>query len=110
MLWFGVPIGVGIGCFLTVDWAFMIDLIPPAETGRFLGFSNIATAGSGIIARFIAGPVLDHFNAGGHILGELGGYPVVFGMFVVYFVVGIFLVLPVVEPRRRRTLSPGPST
>jgi len=109
VLWFGVPIGVGIGCFLTVDWAFMIDLIPPAETGRFLGFSNIATAGSGIIARFIAGPVLDHFNAGGHILGELGGYPVVFGMFVVYFVAGIFLVLPVVEPRRRRTLSAGPA-
>jgi MFS family permease len=103
VLWFGIPIGVGIGCFLTVDWAFMIDLIPPAETGRFLGFSNIATAGAGIIARFIAGPILDHFNAGGHILGELGGYPVVFGMFVVYFAVGMILVLPVVEPRRRRS-------
>ena len=105
VLWFGVPIGVGVGCFLTVDWAFMVDLIPAAEFGRFLGFSNIATAGAGIIARFIAGPILDHFNAGGHILGELGGYPVVFGMFVVYFMVGIFLVLPVVEPRRR-ALSP----
>jgi MFS family permease len=103
VLWFGVPIGVGVGCFLTVDWAFMIDLIPAAEFGRFLGFSNIATAGAGIIARFIAGPILDHFNAGGHILGELGGYPVVFGMFVVYFVVGTFLVLPVVEPKRRPT-------
>jgi MFS family permease len=110
VLWFGVPIGLGIGCFLTVDWAFMIDLIPPAEMGRFLGFSNIATAGAGIIARFIAGPVLDHFNAGAHILGELGGYPVVFGMFVVYFVAGLFLVLPVTEPRRRRTLSADPST
>jgi MFS family permease len=102
VLWFGVPIGVGVGCFLTVDWAFMIDLIPTAEFGRFLGFSNVATAGAGIIARFIAGPILDHFDAGGHILGELGGYPVVFGMFVVYFVVGTFLVLPVVEPKRRR--------
>lgn len=99
VLWFGVPIGIGIGAFLTVDWAYMIDLIPAAEVGRFLGFSNIATAGSGIIARLIAGPILDHFNAGRHILGELGGYPVVFGMFVVYFVAGIVLVLPV--PNRR---------
>lgn len=105
VLWFGVPIGIGIGAFLTVDWAFMIDLIPMSEVGRFLGFSNIATAGSGIIARLIAGPVLDHFNAGSHILGELGGYPVVFGMFVVYFIVGIFLVLPVVEPRRKRVTA-----
>jgi len=31
----------------------------------------------------------------------------VFGMFVVYFVAGIFLVLPVNEPRRRRTLIAG---
>ncbi|MGO8687519.1 MAG: MFS transporter [Candidatus Dormibacteria bacterium] len=108
VLWFGVPIGVGIGAFLTVDWAFMIDLIPPAETGRFLGFSNIATAGAGIIARFIAGPVLDHFNAGAHILGELGGYPVVFGMFVVYFAAGTLLVLPVHEPRRRALRAPTP--
>ncbi len=107
VLWFGVPIGVGIGSFLTVDWAFMIDLIPTAEVGRFLGFSNIATAGSGIIARLIAGPILDHFNAGAPILGEPGGYPVVFGMFVVYFVAGMLLVLPVAEPRRRRAGAAG---
>jgi hypothetical protein len=31
----------------------------------------------------------------------LGGYPVVFGMFVVFFAVGGFLVLPVQESRRR---------
>jgi len=109
VLLFGVPIGIGIGCFLTVDWAFMIDLIPAAERGRFLGFSNVATAGSGIIARLIAGPVLDHFNAGAHILGELGGYPVVFGMFVVYFAVGALLVLPVVERRRRARGEVGPA-
>jgi MFS family permease len=108
VLWFGVPIGVGIGAFLSIDWAFMIDFIPPAEMGRFLGFSNIATAGSGIIARLIAGPLLDHFNAGAPILGTEGGYPVVFAMFVGYFVVGLFLVLPVVEPRRPPATPAGP--
>lgn len=97
VLCFGVLIGVAIGSFLSIDWAFMIDLIPRAEAGRFLGFSNIATAGSGVISRLIAGPILDHFNAGGRILGELGGYPVVFGMFVAFLVAGALLVLPVVE-------------
>jgi|HubBroStandDraft_6_1064221.scaffolds.fasta_scaffold05126_5 MFS family permease len=105
VLCFGVLIGVATGSFLSVDWAFTIDVIPPDEAGRFLGFSNIATAGAGIIARFVAGPILDHFNAGGHILGILGGYPVVFGMFVVFFVLGGFLVLPVREPRRRAAAS-----
>ncbi len=109
VLWFGVPIGLGIGCILTVDWAFMIDLIPPDEYGRFLGFSNIATAGSGIIVRLIAGPLLDHYNAGGRILGEPGGYPVIFLMFFVFFVAGLLLVLPVVDPRRRRgTVTAAP--
>jgi MFS family permease len=105
VLCFGVLIGVATGSFLSVDWAFTIDVIPQDEAGRFLGFSNIATAGAGIIARFVAGPILDHFNAGGHILGILGGYPVVFGMFVVFFVLGGFLVLPVREPRRRAAAS-----
>jgi MFS family permease len=102
VLCFGVLIGIATGSFLSVDWAFTVDVIPHDEAGRFLGFSNIATAGAGIIARFIAGPILDHFNAGAHILGILGGYPVVFGMFVVFFIVGGFLVLPVRDPLRRR--------
>jgi MFS family permease len=101
VLCFGVLIGAATGAFLSVDWAFTIDVIPRAEAGRFLGFSNIATAGSGIIARFIAGPILDHFNAGAPILGVLGGYPVVFGMFFVFFAVGAVLVLPVRESHRR---------
>jgi MFS family permease len=100
VLLFGVLIGVATGSFLSVDWAFTVEVIPHSEAGRFLGFSNIATAGSGIIARFVAGPILDHFNAGPHLLGELGGYPVVFGMFVVFLLLGAVLVLPVVEPRR----------
>jgi len=106
VLWFGVLIGSATGAFLSVDWAFTVDVIPRSEAGRFLGFSNIATAGSGIIARFIAGPILDHFNAGAPILGMLGGYPVVFGMFVVFFVAGAVLVLPV---RERRVPRGAPS-
>jgi MFS family permease len=103
VLCFGVLVGIATGSFLSVDWAFTVDVIPHDEAGRFLGFSNIATAGAGIIARFLAGPILDHFNAGRHILGILGGYPVVFGMFVVFFIVGGCLVLPVQESRRRIT-------
>src|SRR5260370_33781733 len=51
----GVLIGIGYGLFFSVDWAFIQDIIPPGEAGLFMGFSNIATAGSGVIARFVAG-------------------------------------------------------
>lgn len=99
VLCFGVLVGLAAGAFLSVDWAFTVDLIPTAEAGRFLGFANIATAGSGIIARFIGGPILDHFNAGAPILGTMGGYPVVFGLFCLFFVAGSCAVLPVREAR-----------
>jgi len=50
----------------------MIDLIR-RRVWPFLGFSNIATR-SRDHRRFIAGPILDHFNARPRPR-ELGGYP-----------------------------------
>ena len=94
----GVLIGIGFGSFLSVDWAFITDVIPLTEAGLFLGFSNIATAGSGIIARFVAGLLLDRFNAGPPILGLPGGYPVIFSLFVAWLLLGSALVFKV---RRR---------
>jgi MFS family permease len=92
----GVLIGIGFGAFISVDWAFITDVIPTSdEAGMFFGFSNIATAGAGVIARFAAGFLLDRFNAGPHILNLPGGYPVIFGMFVVWLIVGTLLILPV---------------
>jgi MFS family permease len=96
----GFFIGIGFGSFLSVDWAFITDVIPSGEAGRFMGFSNIATAGSGIIARLSAGWLLDQFNAGPRILGLPGGYPVIFSIFVAWMVLGALAVLRVREPRR----------
>ena len=92
----GILIGIGFGAFISVDWAFITDVIPTSDqAGLFFGFSNIATAGAGVIARFAAGLLLDHFNAGPHLLNLPGGYPVIFGIFVVWLIVGTLLILPV---------------
>jgi MFS family permease len=93
----GILVGAGLGAFLSVDWAFLTDVIPLEQAGLFFGFSNIATAGSGVIARFVAGFVLDHFNSGPNLLNLPGGYPVIFGLFVVWLVLGTLLVLKVKE-------------
>ena len=67
-----------------------------------MGFSNLATAGAGILARGVAGPVHDAFNARGEILGLPGGYPVIFGLFSLWLMGGSLLILKVPEPRRSR--------
>jgi MFS family permease len=108
-LYFGVLVGIAAGVFLAVDWAFMVDVIPATESGRFLGFSNIATAGSGVLAGFIGGFLIDIFNARGPILNQRGGYPVAFGVYIVFFVIGTFAILKVRETRgRRRSFSAPP--
>ena len=98
----GLIIGVGLGMFFSVDWAFIQDIIPAHEGGLYMGFSNIATAGAGIVAVFLGGPLLDLFNRGPQILGLPGGFPVVFGLFVAWFVIGSLSILKVPERARGR--------
>jgi MFS family permease len=99
----GVLIGIGYGLFFSVDWAFIQDVIPGDEAGLFMGFSNIATAGSGIIARFVGGFLLDPFNAGPRIFGLPGGFPIIFSLFCAWLLIGAFLILKVPERRPVRT-------
>jgi MFS family permease len=59
---FGSVLGAGIGLFLTSNWALANALAPEAEAGKYLGLTNLATAGSGALAR-LEGPALDWLNA-----------------------------------------------
>ena len=59
---FGAVLGAGIGLFLTSNWALANGLAPEAEAGKYLGLTNLATAGSGALAR-LEGPALDWLNA-----------------------------------------------
>jgi Na+/melibiose symporter-like transporter len=53
-----VPVGAGAGMFLAADWALLVDIIPKATAGRYLGLSNIVTASAGAVAATIAGLVM----------------------------------------------------
>jgi len=59
---FGSILGAGIGLFLTSNWALANSLAPEGEAGKYLGLTNLATAGSGALAR-LEGPALDWLNA-----------------------------------------------
>jgi len=61
LLLFGSVVGAGIGLFLTANWALANELAPAAEAGKFLGLTNLATAGAGAVGR-LEGPLIDVFN------------------------------------------------
>ncbi len=93
----GAIIGVSTGIFLSVNWAWAIDLVPAAAGGRLLGVSNLATAGSGVLAG-IGGYLLDYFNAQSHNLG----YTVLYAGAALCYLAGTAVALRVPDPRRGR--------
>lgn len=87
---FAVPAALCFGGVVSVDWAFMADLAPAGRAGKFLGFSNLATAGAQAAAPTILGPIIDAVNA--HSTGPAGhgtgGYRVLFATGAVFFILG----------------------
>jgi MFS family permease len=58
----GIILGLATGLFMTANWALGTRLAPSAEAGRYLGVSNLAGAGAGIVGAGLGGPVADYLN------------------------------------------------
>jgi len=58
----GCIIGMGAGLFATTNWALGTELAPREEAGRYLGVSNLAGAGAGVVGAGIGGPMADLLN------------------------------------------------
>jgi MFS family permease len=61
LLVYGSVFGAGLGLFLTSNWALANILAPSEQAGKYLGLSNLATAGAGAVAR-LTGPLIDTLN------------------------------------------------
>jgi MFS family permease len=86
MIWIyvaGSILGLATGLFTTTNWALGTRLVPPQEAGRYMGISNLAGAGAGMVGSGIGGPVADALNA------SLPGL----GYFVIFAGYGILFLL-----------------
>lgn len=81
-------LGISTGIFLSTNWALATDLVIRGEEARYLGLTNIATAGAGALSR-LAGPLIDFFNS----RQTNSGYTIMLIMCVAYFIVGSTLVM-----------------
>ncbi len=96
----GSIIGIGAGTFMATNWALGTDLAPPKEAGRYLGISNLAGAGAGIVGAGIGGPMADRFNA----LQPGLGYLVIFALYAVLFLLSALSLVKVKTPRSQAQL------
>jgi MFS family permease len=91
----GSILGVATGIFMTSNWAMGTSLAPAARAGLFLGISNLAGAGAGIIGGSIGGPVADYLN-----LSTPGlGYFVIFAGYAVLFLCSTISLKFIHEPK-----------
>ncbi|HSR34511.1 MAG TPA: MFS transporter [Anaerolineae bacterium] len=79
----GCIVGLAAGLFTTTNWALGTDLAPRAEAGHYLGVSNLAGAGAGVVGAALGGPMADYIN----------GYQPGLGYFVIFGCYGILFVL-----------------
>jgi len=86
----GGLVGISFGAFMSSNWALATDLVAKGEEARYLGLTNLATAGGAALARLI-GPVIDFFNAQSHNLG----YSVMLLACFVYFIIGSLLLMKI---------------
>jgi len=87
----GTIIGLGTGLFMTANWALGTDLVPAEESGRYLGISNLAGAGAGIVGAGIGGLIADQLN-----LFRPGlGYFAIFASYAVLFALSAVTLLGV---------------
>ena len=92
-----IPFGIGMGIFLSADWALMADVIPKHTAGRYMGILNAGTAMAGPVFIIVAGPVQDLVAAAwGDAAGPGGALGVGAGVVALSA-----LALTKVDPRRR---------
>jgi MFS family permease len=94
----GSIIGLGAGAFMATNWALGTDLVPPEEAGRYLGISNLAGAGAGIVGAGIGGPMADFFN----VLEPGLGYLVIFALYGMLFLLSAVALTRVKAPVQGR--------
>jgi Na+/melibiose symporter-like transporter len=86
----GGLLGIAFGAFLSTSWALAVDLVAKGEEARYLGLTNLATAGGSALARLI-GPLIDYFN--GYSPGL--GYSAMFIICFICFVAGSLLLMKI---------------
>jgi len=95
ILTFGSILGAGAGLFLTANWTLANTLAPADEAGKYLGLTNLATAGAGVLAR-AAGALWDIFNNAAP--GSWIGYMLLFFSAGIFALASIALIRVVEAP------------
>ncbi len=81
----GILLGSATGLFYATSWALGVSLVPEEQAGRYLGVSNLAGAGAGMVGTGIGGPIADWINR----IQPGMGYFVIFGAYALLLILSV---------------------
>jgi MFS-type transporter involved in bile tolerance (Atg22 family) len=97
----GGILGIAFGSFMSTNWALATQMAAPGEGGRYMGLTNMATAGGSALARLV-GPMIDFFNG----KSANSGYTAMLIFCLVCFTVGVAILVMVEGKPRGEAHSP----
>ena len=89
----GIGLGIAAGLFVVTNWALGTRLVPDEQAGRYLGISNLAGAGAGIIGAGLGGLIADYLNG----VSPGMGYFVIFSGFGLMFLLSILSIRGIIK-------------
>ena len=95
----GLVFGLGVGIFLSANWALITDIVPLKEAARYLGLANIASAAGSAIARLLGGLIIDPVNT--LLDSKTTGYLAVYGLACFLFASSVFVAWRMPAPGKR---------
>ncbi len=100
LLAFGAVLGIGLGIFMSTNWALANEMAPASDAGKYMGLTNFATAGSAAVAR-LEGPMTDALNNAAP--GQWWGWTALFAISAVLMLLSAVALLKIPETRRKST-------
>jgi len=101
----GALLGISFGAFMSANWALATELVVEGEEARYLGLTNLATAGAGALVGLM-GLVIDLSNA--DIPGL--GYKIMLLVCLVCFLAGSAVVMKIKRQASQGTAVTPPTT
>ena len=85
-------VGLGVGLFLSANWALVTDIVPRDQAARYLGLANVASVIGSASARLLGAALIDPVNQafGSHS----AGYTLLYGLAAVLFLLSALAILP----------------
>jgi MFS family permease len=100
----GLLYGLGNGAYMSMYWTILSDMVPEAETSKYIGLMQYTMLIPWVITPSALGPIVDGFGT-----SSGRGYTILFSIMTVFLIAGMLLMTKIPETLERPPADSGQS-